>query len=266
MTHNPVFRVFWLEPTTEYQHSLRRYVKPGMQAQCSTSGFGYHNANMIIGTIHSDTPPTCYSPGIIDHSSQEPPAGPPETEEPWQTDPWRPPMSEAWKAETISQIVRADPRWPKTCVCGYTFKETDQWQVNYHQMFEATGGSRDGERYTLSDAPVGAMWDATWWHDLAYMTGPDGISLVVKTPGGDWPVDQEANNCTRTQWQYDVDGKTRRWQGRTHYCWVRHGDPRTGHVHVDKGGDTCAAGQGSINTGTWHGFLHHGYLRVTPDF
>ena len=36
--------------------------------------------------------------------------------------------------------------------------------------------------------------------------------------------------------------------------------PRTGNVHVDKSGDTCAAGAGSILIGGYHGFLHNGYL------
>jgi lambda family phage portal protein len=55
----------------------------------------------------------------------------------------------------------------------------------------------------------------------------------VRTPGGTWDIDGRASNCTRP----DDD---------THRCWVRHGDPRTGVVHVDKDGDTCGAGSGSI--------------------
>jgi hypothetical protein len=34
--------------------------------------------------------------------------------------------------------------------------------------------------------------------------------------------------------------------------------PKTGRLHVDKNGNTCAAGAGSIITGKWHGFLHNG--------
>lgn len=104
-----------------------------------------------------------------------------------------------------------------------------------------------GELVTLGTAPVGAMWDATWFNDAAAYTGADGISLVVRTPGGTWMVDSRASNCTMPN--DDI-----------HKCWVRHGDPRTGDVHVDKNGVTCQAGGGSILTGSYHGFLHGGYL------
>jgi hypothetical protein len=100
---------------------------------------------------------------------------------------------------------------------------------------------------TLRDAPVGAMWDATWFDDDPLYTGADGISLVVRTPGGTWMVDSRASNCTLP----DDD---------VHKCWVRHGDPRTGELHVDKNGVTCSAGAGSILSGSYHGFLHNGYL------
>lgn len=79
-------------------------------------------------------------------------------------------------------------------------------------------------------------------------------------------IDAEASNCTRPQRETRSDGRTYRTE-RTHYCWVRHGDPRdplgvkTGQpLHVDKNGNTCAAGAGSILQKTWHGFLHNGYL------
>lgn len=107
--------------------------------------------------------------------------------------------------------------------------------------------SDTGEVVTLRDAPVGAMWDATWFNDQPAYTGPDGISLVVRTPGGSWMVDSRCSNCTLPN--DDV-----------HKCWVRHGDPRTGEIHVDKNGVTCAAGAGSILTGSYHGFLHNGHL------
>lgn len=89
------------------------------------------------------------------------------------------------------------------------------------------------------------MWNA-WWMPENWR-GPDGIALMVRLPNGhDWHVDGEASNCTR--------------KGEPHACWVRHGDPRTATVHVDKDGDTCAAGAGSILAGDYHGFLQHGVL------
>lgn len=152
------------------------------------------------------------------------------------------------------------PLWPTHCDCGYPFQKRDTWQLFHNELYR---GAPDGQLYTLRDIPAGAMWDATWYHDCEWMMGPDGISLCVQLPNGSaWSVDGEASNCTRPQWiPVPGEGKTRRWSGRTHYCWVRHGDPRTGNVHVDKNGDTCSAGAGSILQGKYHGFLHHGYLR-----
>jgi hypothetical protein len=97
----------------------------------------------------------------------------------------------------------------------------------------------------LRDAPPGASWDAWWMPD--YWRGPDGIALMVKCPNGhEWHVDSQASNCTR--------------KGQPHECWVRHGDPRQANVTVDKHGDTCAAGAGSIVAGDYHGFLQAGIL------
>jgi hypothetical protein len=158
-----------------------------------------------------------------------------------------------------------DPRWQEMrCVrCGVLFTDADGnkqlWAEHLHV------GCPDGKLYTLRDAPPGAMWDMAWMraHALDWATGPDGISLCVRLPNGwDWWVDQEASNCTMKQWkEWTEDGKQfRRWQGRSHYCWCRHGDPRSGTIHVDKNGNTCAAGAGSIAVPGYHGFLHNGYL------
>lgn len=154
-----------------------------------------------------------------------------------------------------------DPRWPSRCDCGYEFQPDDSWQVFPLRLYR---GAPDGKLYTLRDVPAGALWDADWLRAFTPAIGPDGISLHVKLPNGsDWCVDQEASNCTRTQYgPMEIDGVVREkvWLGRTHYCWIRHGDPRTGQIHVDKNGDTCGAGAGSIQSGNYHGFLHHGEL------
>jgi hypothetical protein len=63
----------------------------------------------------------------------------------------------------------------------------------------------------VRDAPVGAMWDAYWFrgekHEsgLAYDRNPDGLVLVVMTPGGTWMIDgpsfvnrNESGNWSRT--------------------------------------------------------------------
>jgi hypothetical protein len=104
----------------------------------------------------------------------------------------------------------------------------------------------DGREFSLSDAPIGAVWDCDWLHDVPDLCGPDGRSLCAKCPGGQtWFIDSRASNCTLPH-------------DKAHRCWVRHGRPEDGTLHVDKDGLTCAAGAGSIQTGNWHGFLHHG--------
>lgn len=136
-------------------------------------------------------------------------------------------------------VDRADPRWPRACACGYVFTDDDAWQVRVENVYTRSDG---GPETTLHDAPAGAIWDAWWWPDDDKV---DGKFLVVRLPNGrDWAIDSVASNCTRP--------------GEKHQCWVRHGDaPR---LTVDKDGDTCAAGAGSILAGDYHGFLRDGVL------
>ena len=73
------------------------------------------------------------------------------------------------------------------------------------------------------------------------------VLACVCPDGHHWIIDARASNCTMKD---DDD----------HWCWIRHGRPEDGTLHVDKNGRTCAAGAGSIATGKWHGFLHSGHL------
>ncbi|GAC1521610.1 MAG: hypothetical protein NVS3B1_06000 [Marmoricola sp.] len=152
-------------------------------------------------------------------------------------------------------VDHSDPRWPTKCSeCAYTFVDGDHWQVWTEGIWVR---SDTGERFVLHQsapatslgipsAPPGACWDAHWMGDWA--KGPDGICLMVRLPNGhDWMVDAEASNCTRPG-------------DRSHRCWVRSGDPRTGSVTVGKDGETCSAGAGSIAAGDYHGFLTGGVL------
>lgn len=137
----------------------------------------------------------------------------------------------------------ADQRWPKTCACGYEFGPNDQWQYNPHTLYRRAD---NGELMTLGDAPDGAMWFAPWYGDVPEWRGPDGLTLVVRVPKKhDWIVDSRASNCTMPQ-------------DNVHKCWVRHGSPP--NITVDKNGNTCSAGAGSIAVPGWHGFLRNGYL------
>lgn len=142
-----------------------------------------------------------------------------------------------------SHIDKTDQRWPIHCDCGYEFTNEDQWQHFMEPLY-----SRQDNReaiYTLNDAPVGAIWQCTWYEDIQSMRGTDGKSYCVKTPGGDWVIDSQASNCTMPT-------------DTVHKCWVRHGEPPM--FTVDKNGNTCAAGGGSIQMGNYHGHLINGEL------
>lgn len=83
--------------------------------------------------------------------------------------------------------------------------------------------------------------------------GFDGLSIVCIIPRSGsrgktlWYIDGRANNCTMPD-------------DKEHRCWVRIGTVGD-TLHVDKAGNTCSAGAGSIAVKGFHGFLHHGVLR-----
>lgn len=103
-----------------------------------------------------------------------------------------------------------DPRWPIECErgCGHRFQSHEVYQLFYEREW-----ARSGERivYTIRPptgtaldadaAPVGAMWDADWLHELTPWHGADGKSLTVRTPGGDWLVDGPIGRETTERWQ-----------------------------------------------------------------
>jgi hypothetical protein len=142
------------------------------------------------------------------------------------------------------KIAHDDPRWPTSCACGYVFQEDDEWQCDVEQIYKRAD---TGEEMTLRDAPAGAMWEAPWLDRLYTPQGPH--NLMVKTPGGDWCVDGMAGNCTMKD-----DFKQQK-----HHCWPRRGDPPDVTVDITAG-PTCSCGAGSIQCGSYHGFLRDGYL------
>lgn len=152
---------FWIEPADVAQETLRRYAGD----KSCPGKFGYHNASVDIGTIHWET------------LTIEPTTG-------RRTGGFSRPLNEERKA---------DARWPKTCECGYVFQPEDNWQWMVEQLHKDSKGAI----YNIRNAPVGAMWDA-WWFEERWM-GPDGIHLMVQTPGGEWLVDGPAKNM-KTPW------------------------------------------------------------------
>lgn len=160
---------------------------------------------------------------------------------------WGEPGSEisppVWTSHLTPELA-ARPDWPVKCEhCDYVFVEDDERQLFSRSIYR---NASTGEEFTLGAAPSGSVWNAWWMSD--WRRGPDGRCLVVQTPAGEWMVDSRASNCTKP-----ADDE--------HRCWVRHGKPEDGTLHVDKNGLTCAAGAGSIDmNGRWHGFLHSGEL------
>jgi hypothetical protein len=101
-----------------------------------------------------------------------------------------------------------------------------------------------GEERDTTELPIGAL---TWYDDGAAYKGPDGHSIMCKLPDGKtWYIDSRATNCTMPN-------------DSVHRCWVRHGTIGD-RLTVDKNGNTCAAGAGSIATDKYHGFLRDGKL------
>lgn len=222
-----VYKAFWCEPTEYVDLQLRTYVAGEEKCPVGESGFPYHN--VIVPWLRV---PAVWVLDAEGRRSLAVSVG--ETPEPY----------------SLEGPPRTDVRWPIQCHCGFLFRVTDPYQVMQYLVYRRVdtgaevGSLRDG-------MPIGAMWDAYWYP--SWYRGPDGLCLVVMTPGGEWTVDFEASNCT--------DPAAKHGGVRTHYCWVRHGDPTKGNVHVDKRGVTCKAGAGSILQGTYHGFLHDGWLR-----
>lgn len=218
----PEARTFWLEPTDRIAVGLRRY------ADRHLGGDGRAEFTCAAG-YHSALVLTGEDDAVFNDRDSH-------------------------RVLAVRPATRHDdPRWPERCACGYDFADDDHWQEWQDLIYQRPD---TGDRYTLRarqpndiggvpPAPPGAMWDA-WWLPRSW-AGPDGIHLTVRLPNGrDWHVDSQASNCTRP--------------GQPHQCWVRHGNPREALVTVDKNGDTCSAGAGSIQAADYHGFLRDGVL------
>lgn len=139
-----------------------------------------------------------------------------------------------------------DERWPRVCAaCPYEFDADDNWQLNFDVVYVDPFGGQ----HSLADRTPGMMWNADWMPDR--WKGLDGRCMVAVLPGGhEWMIDGPASNCTLP----DDD---------LHRCWIRHGTPPLLTVNKAGGPDasairTCAAGAGSVQAGSYHGFLVNG--------
>jgi len=144
-------------------------------------------------------------------------------------------------------------QWPTACNrCGRAFHVKRSQRQIFHEyemrvVRAMPGAARPvGATCWTGEGPAiaGAMWDAPWMGKS--FEGPDGRHLIVMLPNGrEWAVDGRANNCTMPD-------------DTIHRCWIRHGEPP--NLTVDKRGNTCSAGAGSIQAGDYHGFLRAGHL------
>lgn len=236
---------FLIEPLLRAKRGLRRYASSGDTSIPACAGrLKYHEAIVWIDTfeILED------AEGLVEY-----PEG----------------------AITVAHFL-TDTRWPESCAepaCGYRFRAADEWQIFAETIYRRTD---TGEATSLRDAAPGAIWNAKWMLGAASDTwrrnyaGPDGQCLVVRLPNGrDWMIDGIASNCDAScldcgapMHQHLANPPTvpcRLLNPRPHKCWIRHGIPPA--LHVDKNGITCNAGAGSIQAGSYHGFLHNGRLR-----
>jgi len=141
----------------------------------------------------------------------------------------------------------SDDKWPIKCDhCGASVPIDANRQINRKRLYNTNSGKPE---------PGDMYWQA-WNHELldsgnkmhcpwSNCNDPRGHLIVILPDGQEWDTDSRAINCTMPE-------------DKIHRCWVKHGEPP--NIHVDKNGNTCQAGAGSILTSKYHGFLHNGEL------
>ncbi len=154
-----------------------------------------------------------------------------------------------------------EARWPTKCDhCGAAVPSSTLLlergchyglrHILHKRLYRAPDGTIVPER----DMQPGDCFHSTWLHEALegchYWDNCTGPHLTIICPDGHpWDVMSRASNCTKKD-------------DRLHRCWVLHGDPSKGElVTVDKAGNTCSAGAGSIQTPGYHGMLTKSILR-----
>jgi len=160
---------FWLEPTDQAEISFRRYADQ-IKSACSAQRVPWEGHPPSVWGYHTERVVIEQRVRGVNDASHHP-----------------------------TNEEKVDARWPSTCACGYAFEPSDHWQVNSFTLYESK--QRPG-RWTLHDAPAGAMWDAPWFkgHDGKHAR-PDGLYIIVRLPEGDWLVDGPSSNAQGAGWQ-----------------------------------------------------------------
>lgn len=113
------------------------------------------------------------------------------------------------------------------------------------QFFVPDGMRSKWDTLSTELEPGNLYWEPTY-PEKTYWDNHKGPHLMAILPNGDpWCIDSRASNCTMPH-------------DRLHRCWIRTGVPGTAGFNVGKNGHTCAAGQGSILSGNYHGYLRNG--------
>lgn len=127
-----------------------------------------------------------------------------------------------------------EEKWATKCdCCGESVPNDAKKQVFNKRLYDTPSGELE----------PGCLYYAPWYDDVYWDNQNTPTLCAILPNGGHWVIDGRASNCTMPE-------------DRTHRCWIRHGEPP--NIHVDKNGNTCAAGGGSILHGDYHGFLHNG--------
>lgn len=156
-------RCFMIEPTEEVVVTLRRF---SFKTKCSRRLPRYPGGDVVLFEVHDVEVEVSVEVGTL----------------------------EACIDGDMTQrtIARDDPRWPTTCGCGYVFVEADEKQECHIRLYRRTD---TGELTTLRNAPVGALYDSGTLSDVdGYQRNGAGMSLVLKTPAGEWTIDGPASN------------------------------------------------------------------------
>lgn len=156
-------RCFLLTPTEQVAVSLRRYAIDDAPP-CTRREARYPGAEVVAYTVHDVEVEVAREVSTLESSLDG--------------------------DRTQRTLQRDDPWWPTACVCGYLFKDTDPRQENRVRLYRRED---TGELMTVDAAPAGALYDARFLHHAEYQRNGE-LSLVCKTPAGEWYIDGPASN------------------------------------------------------------------------